>query len=650
MTFRQFAFNHVLRNKRTYAAYYLSSSFSVMIFFLCALFLFHPGIQENMIYDQAVEALQVAEGTVYFFSFFFVIYSVGSFLQSRKRELGILRLHGMTRKQLNRMLFMENMAIGGASMVTGLIAGLVTAKLFLMAGANMLGIDHLKFHISWLAVLLTLGAFAVLFLLISICTSGLIGNNRLIELFQSGQRSAEPPRKSLALSSLAIGLLLLSYYLAATSTALTVVIRMVPVTLMTVMGTYLLYTYFSVYFVEAVRKRRKLFWRRTNIVTVSALAHRMKKNASMLFLVTIISTVTFCAIGVFASIHRLSHEFRQDYLAAVGYVSKVNNPTERAHLQEITRELTARGLTYEVISLPIKIVDVLEGSSGKGKLQRIPLIAFSDYERLIAAAGIPVEDEPLAGRNALIMLGSQRERPLLKERQLVSYTIPGTDLNLVETGITSHIPIPEYLTLELGGRMEGKFSGLVVSDEWMRQLPAVTEEDWYFGFYLDALEESEGIGSALTQNGKVIYEANEPYAMTVSGTLFAVQTSIYSTMLFIALLVGTVFFIAAGSFLYFRLYADLEYDRRQYATMSKIGVTWKEINTMVTRQIGLLFFVPIGMAMIHSLFAFIALQSYFNFSIAVEAGFILVSFFIVQVIYFYFIRRRYLRNVRKAIL
>lgn len=650
MTFRQFAFNHVLRNKRTYAAYYLSSSFSVMIFFLCALFLFHPGIQENMIYDQAVEALQVAEGTVYFFSFFFVIYSVGSFLQSRKRELGILRLHGMTRKQLNRMLFLENIAIGGASMVTGLVAGLITAKLFLMAGANMLGIDQLKFHISWFAVLLTLAAFAVLFLLISICTSRLIGNNRLIELFQSGQRSAEPPRRSLVLSSLAIALLLLSYYLAATSTAVTVVMRMVPVTLMTVFGTYLLYTFFSVYLVEAVRSRRKLFWWKTNIVTVSALAHRMKKNAQMLFLVTIISTVTFCAIGVFASIHRLSYEFRQDYLAAVGYVSKANNPAEKAHIQEITRELTARGLSYEQVSLPIKIVDVLESSSGKGKVQRMPLIAFSDYERLIVAAGIPMEDRALSGENALIMLGSQRERPLLRERQLVSYTIQGTGLDLLETGITSHVPIPEYLTLELGGSMEGKFSGLVVSDEWMKQPSAAGKEDRYFAYYLDALEQSEGIGSAMTENGKVTYEAEEPYAMTVSGTLFAVQTSIYSTMLFIALLVGTVFFIAAGSFLYFRLYADLEYDRRQYATMSKIGVTQKEINVMVTRQISLLFFVPIGIAMIHSLFAFIALQSYFNFSIAVEAGFILVSFFIVQVIYFYFIRRRYLRNVRKAIL
>ncbi|WP_055107814.1 FtsX-like permease family protein [Paenibacillus ihumii] len=114
-------------------------------------------------------------------------------------------------------------------------------------------------------------------------------------------------------------------------------------------------------------------------------------------------------------------------------------------------------------------------------------------------------------------------------------------------------------------------------------------------------------------------------------------------------IVGTVFFIAAGSFLYYRLYADLDHDRRQYAAMAKIGVTRKEIEAMVTWQIGLLFFVPIMLAMIHSLFAFIALQRYLNFSIAMEAGFILISFFVVQVLYFLFIRGRYLRNLRKAL-
>ena len=119
--------------------------------------------------------------------------------------------------------------------------------------------------------------------------------------------------------------------------------------------------------------------------------------------------------------------------------------------------------------------------------------------------------------------------------------------------------------------------------------------------------------------------------------------------LFFALLVGTVFFIAAGSFLYFRLYSDLAYDRRQYGALSKLGLTDKELARIITRQVGVLFFVPIALAIVHSLFAFKAMQSLFNFSVAWQTVLILASFLLVQVVYFFFIQARYLRNVKKAI-
>ena len=48
MTFRQFAFNNIFRNKRTYAAHFLSSAFSIMIFFMYALLLFHPDLKGEL--------------------------------------------------------------------------------------------------------------------------------------------------------------------------------------------------------------------------------------------------------------------------------------------------------------------------------------------------------------------------------------------------------------------------------------------------------------------------------------------------------------------------------------------------------------------------------------------------------------------------
>lgn len=110
MNLRQFAINNVLRNKRTYLAHFLSSAFSVMIFFIYALLLFHPELQgelkstSDMISALGTMGMKVAQIIIFIFSFFFLLYSVSAFLKLRKKEFGILMILGMSRKQFYRLL------------------------------------------------------------------------------------------------------------------------------------------------------------------------------------------------------------------------------------------------------------------------------------------------------------------------------------------------------------------------------------------------------------------------------------------------------------------------------------------------------------------------------------------------------------------
>lgn len=70
MTFRQFAFRNVSRNKRLYTAYFLSSMFTVMVFFTFSIFAFHPMLSEDRMQSSAVVALSVSKWIIYVFSFF----------------------------------------------------------------------------------------------------------------------------------------------------------------------------------------------------------------------------------------------------------------------------------------------------------------------------------------------------------------------------------------------------------------------------------------------------------------------------------------------------------------------------------------------------------------------------------------------------
>lgn len=84
-------------------------------------------------------------------------------------------------------------------------------------------------------------------------------------------------------------------------------------------------------------------------------------------------------------------------------------------------------------------------------------------------------------------------------------------------------------------------------------------------------------------------------------------------LLLLSVLVGVVFFTFAASLLYFRLYADLERDERQYQMIAKVGLSRKELRKIVTRQLLLMFFLPILVAVIHSSVAFTALQQIVSF-------------------------------------
>lgn len=634
MTFPQFVYRNVFRNKRTYSAYFFSSAFSVFIFFIYAMFIFHPDLKKEVTAALAVQMMITAEVIVYLFSFLFVLYSVSTFLKSRKREFGVLMMHGMTGSQLNSMVFLENMLIGITAIAVGMGVGMITGKLFLMIGSRVIGIDPLPFYLSPTAWMLTIGAFFILFFSISIFTTILVKTNKLIDLLKAGEKPKKEPKTSIFLSLVSAILLLISYYLAATANLGTIMFRMIPVIAMTVVGTYFFYTQLSVFIMKRLQKHRPLFWRKTNLITISSLSYRLKDNAQMFFMVTIVLTVAFCAVGSLASMNVMNKEFKKEYPAAISYLAEGNKPVHQKNLLQIKTDLKKKKISYTTNQIFIKYVS-LASSTDKYVGTEIPVVSFSDYKKIAAAAGYKIAEKPLEGEKVLDM----RTSSFSNEEEIV-YVLKQNHLKLNVEQATKNVVLPMELIFD---------QGMVISDELFQELIPVKTMT-FTGFYAKEMEKTAGMLGGLVNNGKIFFVDNQPYSIIVSGTLYENQINMYKMMLFIALLIGAVFFLAAGSFLYFRLYADLDYDKRQYLIIKKIGLTDGELHKIVTHQLLLLFFVPIVVAIVHSTFAFMALQSFYTLSIAKEMMIVLAGFLVAQVVYFFVIRYRYLQNLRRSLI
>ncbi len=84
--------------------------------------------------------------------------------------------------------------------------------------------------------------------------------------------------------------------------------RIIPVTVVVIIGTYLLFSQLSVFVIKILKKNREFYMNKTKVLWISTLLYRIKDNTRMFFLITITSAMAFTSIGAvsaFGSIRRL---------------------------------------------------------------------------------------------------------------------------------------------------------------------------------------------------------------------------------------------------------------------------------------------------------------------------------------------------------
>ncbi|MFD1170137.1 ABC transporter permease [Oceanobacillus caeni] len=630
MTFRQFAFNNVLRNKRLYIAYFLSSMFTVMVFFTFAIFAFHPAFSSGSINHNALFGMAVAGGIIYVFSFFFVLYSMSSFLQSRKKEFGLLMMLGASDKQIRLMVFLENILIGLMATIGGILMGLVFAKAVLLIAENVLIIsESLNFYFPTLAMVVTFISFIFLFFCISLFVSFILRTNKLIDLIKGDKQPKKEPKASVILSIIAALLLIVGYGTALTVKGVSVVFAMVPVIIVVTLGTYLLFTQLSVYMIRRLKHNKSFFWRKTNMLLFSDLSFRMKDNARTFFMVAIISTVAFSAIG-----------------SLYGFQSYLTKGIKDVNPYNITYSPWADD-SKEVIEKDISTVNtILKEENIVAKMEKVELNYFktparddgvliakaSDYNRFAALIG----DKPLDPneKEAIVV---EQSGALLTQGPKASEALKESK---VELNNGKEIQPSTVVKSEVLSELNGYY---VVNDKVYDQLGTPVNSNLSIVWKTKDMTTDQ-----VVEMGRRFDEQLSHKAFSTDYTIYEINKA-YGPILFIGLFIGIVFFVSAGSFLYFRLFTDIDEEKRKFRSIAKIGLTQSELKKVVNKQIALLFFSPIVVALVHGAVALTALSHLFDYNLTIEASIVLGSFAFIQILYFLIVRFFYVKQVNKAI-
>ncbi|WP_203245916.1 FtsX-like permease family protein [Sporosarcina beigongshangi] len=641
MTFRQFAYRNVVRNRRIYAAFFMASVFSVMVFFLYSMLLFHPSIEDRFIQEIAITGMGAAEIILYIFTVFFLFYSMRAFLQARSKEFGILLHLGMAKRQLNRLIFTETMLIGVASIAAGTFLGYMFSKFFFMIVREIVLLPSLPLYFSWQPFALTIGAFTSLFILISFIAPVFIRTGEVADLIQgeTGNQGAYGYSKSRGYLGLAF--LGAAYAMAAATTNSVVIGLSFFLPPLATIGTFYFFTDSLPLLLHKIRKRKRIYWHHFWLLSISEGVVRLRENARMFFIVTIVSTIAFMSVGMLASLTSFASQYREMHPLGLVYKSEQDNALERQHIEQLVNELKDDRIDYSLIRF-----QVLQQTSSFSatpvsilRLSNVNMLAQSfDYPPMVLTEG-----------EALFLPPSVSSYDQLNGR-MVRTTLEESDVRVKVDGAYPYHIFSSYSIAQ---------NAIILNDvDYDKVFETVMTEGLesfaYYAFNVPEWQQTKEIGLSIDAANTEPFLSGESAPLSYSfinpGLNYSVIRTTFSLLLFIGLLLAAVFFLAAGSFIYFRLYTSLERDRKQFDVLRRMGITDQEFKKIVNRQLIPQFFFPWGVAFVHSSFAFLSLQVIWDelaeISIVKELVIVMVGFTLMQICYFYLIRWRYLAHIK----
>ena len=643
MTFQQFAYLNVFRNFRNYAAFFMASFFSVFVFFLYAMLTFHPEIENGFLGEVSIAGMIFAQVILVLFSWFFIFYSMRAFLVARSKEFAILLHLGMEKKQIGKLIFLEMMIIGSFSSISGILFGFIFSKFFLMIVREVLGLVQLPLYVSWKPFLLTFAVYMGAFIIIAIGSVKYPPRVQLNAFLRglptiSGSGSYSKSRAILGIVLIGIGYI---FCLMTTKTTLFTFTLLIPIVV--TFGTFYFFTDSLLMIIDFIKKQKRFYWHKARMLSIAEQVYTIRQNAKMFFVVTIVSVFAFLCVVLLAALS--SYTVQYDKLNPLGIVYKghIDNPYEDEHVLSIITELEEQGFSYHVTRFQV-IKQTSTATSNE-----VEVFRETDINRMLFSYGLPLI-RLHSGQGMFIPYSDDSIESL--KNKTVQTTLKENNVPITIDRVYPTIIFPTSIISR---------NSIIISDEDFSLLtepldvPGEVASYHLFAFDIPHWIEAKDIGLNIQQIVVEEYVKNPQYSLPFyfenTGLNYSYILALYSLFTIVGVLVVIVFLLAAGSFVYFKLYANLARERQQFTVLKRMGLTDAEQKRLITRHLAPQFFLPWSIALCHSAFAFVALQSVLkdviNLIIVKEIIIAFCVFSCVQILYFYTIRWRYIVHVKK---
>ncbi|MCM3182470.1 ABC transporter permease [Priestia megaterium] len=624
------------QNISRYSLYFFSMIFSIIVYYVFATLQYDQSISKVIGEELRLQGIFNASNYVLLtFIVVFIWYTNSFFIRQRKRELGLYHLVGIEKRTIGKMIFYENMLLGIFSLVVGILLGTVFSRLFVLFLLKLMGLSlSITLTFSLQAVLKTAVVFLIVTIFISFQGYFIMYRYTLLDLFQAESKSERVnkmnSKRSIVVGGLGILLVGYGYYLSSGNIVTPKFFLIVAVVLFSVIfGTFLLFKATIEWLMGIYREHASRYYSFANMLSVSTMMYRIKANARVLTLITILSATTLVAVGVTYSSY---YNTKADARSMQPYDYTLHSKKAAQEFMDVLDELDIQSnrYVYHIVKHSADLSDFRFITSGYYKDRK--QISFLDEEE-VRKNGVSV---PALSANETVIFDSMAKGKVFKPSTGKTAAVELNKSELLALKVVKSEPL-----LILDSDSAG-YQFVVNHDTFNKLLKAGQKQAVYVFNTDDGNKQNE-----LTKNyHQIAKEAGE--SRTSYYDVFQAGLMSKGLFIFIGGFLGLVFLMATGSIIYFKQISEAEQERKRFEVLRKLGFSVSQMMSAVRKQQLFTFGLPLVIGILHSLFALKVITNLTGESLIVP---VLIADAVYGIIYFFFywLTMNYYRMVIKRL-
>ncbi|MCD5029286.1 ABC transporter permease [Enterococcus asini] len=482
-------------------------------------------------------------------TFVYILYANSFLLNMRQKEYGMFLMLGAKVKKIAQLIFLETFLVGFLATLMGSLVGIALTKGVSLILINQLQLSLTHFQpVSPKALLETIVFFSILFFLAAVFNAQQIRKKTLLSLLKDGSTPAPGKRNLFGLllqSLIGIGLLAAGYYLM--SDLVRFQIAGIFGALFTILGgTFLIFHALLLVFVNGLKNRPNVAFRRLNNFTLSQLNFRLQDYSRVLSLVAMLFALALGALTV-----------------GIGFKNDI---------MKITKQSTA----YDLVLNNAQAVSA-------GELSKLDITKEATYQQKSDGTTLYYNQADFDQEPLLITDYGVKGYQRVSGEELVKDLNKQDELRNLET--------PERQALNLQILSPSDFAALNLPTT---ELKVIQVKD-----FADSIPQLKKLVKINEKNNPGL---NSEQGYTQRVVVYELFNSLYSGFEFMGFFLGIAFLTMLASCLMFKILSGASQDIQRYQMLQKIGARQKLLKGSIKKELGLLFLAPGIVGAIHVLF------------------------------------------------